>query len=147
MTHTNQSSPPPILNTNEIEIWWDIHIRTVPSVEHNKPDIVVWEKDTKTCKIIDICVPLDENVLNQEKKKNDTYVQLAIGLARLYPDYQYKIIPIVLGATGLVTKSLVKNMKELSFDDARIKQIIPKLQRKALIGTMRIMKSAMSMKK
>ena len=139
--------PPPILNTNEIEIWWDIHIRTVPSVEHNKPDIVVWEKDTKTCKIIDICVPLDENVLNQEKKKNDTYVQLAIGLARLYPDYQYKIIPIVLGATGLVTKSLVKNMKELSFDDARIKQIIPKLQRKALIGTMRIMKSAMTMRK
>ena len=139
--------PQPILTTEKLEIWWDIHIKTVPSVEHNRPDMVVWGKDNMTCNIIDVCVPLDENVPNQEKKKIDTYTQLAIGLARLYPDYQYKVIPIVLGATGLITKSLVKNMCELSFDNARIKQIIPKLQRKALIGTMRIMKSAMSMKK
>ena len=118
-----------------------------PAVKHNKPDIVVWEKDSKECKIVDICVPLDQNVHTQEKTKNDLYVQLGVALARMYPDYQYKMRPIVLGATGLITASLVDNMKELMFSDANIKEIIPTMQRKALIGSMRVMKSAVGMKK
>ena len=116
-------------------------------MEHNKPDIVVWEKDNKLCKIVDICVSLDENVHTQEKRKKALYVQLAVALACMYPNYQYEIVPIVLGATGLVTESLVTNLKELKFTDKSIKDIIPRMQRKALIGSMHIMKSAMSMKK
>ena len=145
---THQSIiPPPIWSNDNLEIWWDIHIKTVPSVEHNKPDIVVWEKDNKLCKIVDICVPLDENVHTQEKRKKALYVQLAVALARMYPNYQYEIVSIVLGATGLVTEALVTNLKELKFTDKSIKFVILRMQRKALIGSMRIMKSAMSMKK
>ena len=145
---THQSIiPPPIWTNDHLEIWWDIHIKTVPTVKHNKPDIVVWDKDNKICNIVDICVPLDENVHAQEKTKNDIYVQLAVALKRMYPDYQYKIVPIVLGATGLITTSLVKNMKELKFSDTSIKEILPKMQRKALIGSMRVLKSALSMKR
>ena len=90
----------------------------------------------------DICVPRDENVHTQEKRKKALYVQLAVALARMYPNYQYEIVPIVLGATGLVTESLVTNLKELKFTDKSIKDIIPRTQRKALIGSMRIMKAA-----
>ena len=75
------------------------------------------------------------------------FVQLADALARMHPNYQYEIVPIVLGATGLVTESLVINLKELKFTDKSIKYIIQRMQRKALIGSMRIMKSAMSKKK
>ena len=67
-----------------------------------------------------MCVPLNQNVYTHEKTKNDLYVQLAVALAPMYPDCQYKIIPIVLGATGLITASLVDNMKELKFGDANI---------------------------
>ena len=70
-----------------------------------------------------------------------------IGLSRIYPDYTYNIIPIVLGATGLITNTLVSNLQKLKFDKESVSLLIPKLQRKALIGSMRMVKSAMSMKK
>ena len=93
-----------------IEMWWDTLIKTVPTVPHNKPDIVVWKKNEDKCFIIDICVPLDQNIHTQEKMKIDNYTLLTIGLYRLYPNYSYEVIPIVLGATGLVTNSLVTYM-------------------------------------
>ena len=120
-------------------------IKTVPTVPHNKPDIVVWKKNENKCFIIDICVPLDENVHKQEKMKINNYTLLTVGLHRLYPNYSYEVVPIVLGATGLITNSLVKYMTKLSNKDVSL-EIIRKLQQKALIGSMRVVKSALSMK-
>ena len=128
-----------------IEIWWDTLIKTVPTVPHNKPDIVVWKKNENKCFIIDICVPLDQNIHKQKKMKIDNYTLLTIGLYRLYPNYSYEVVPIVLGATGLVTNSLVTYMSKL-FDNSVLLELIPKLQQKALIGSMRVIKSALSMK-
>ena len=77
--------------------------------------------------------------------KIDNYSLLTIGLYRLYPNYSYEVVPIVLGAKGLVTNSLVTYMSKL-FDKSVSLEIIPKLQQKALIGSMRVIKSALSMK-
>lgn len=145
--HQDQSYvvPRPVWASKDIEIWWDTKIKTVPAVRNNKPDIVVWRKKDCTCFIIDVCVPLDQNVHTQEKKKVDTYTQLLIVLSRLYPKYTYKVIPIVIGATGLITNSLVQYMDNL-FSRNIVLDLIPRLQRKALIGSMRVIKSAMTMK-
>ena len=99
-----------------------------------------------TCKIVDICVPLDSNVHSQEKTKIDTYVPLAVGLTRLYPQYTYDIIPIVIGATGLVTDLLLKYLKVLINSDKEVRKLITNMQTKALIGSMRVIKSCLSMK-
>ena len=64
-------------------------------------------------KIVDVCVPLDINVSQQEKNKIDTYAPLVIGLLRLYAEYKCGVIPAVVGATGLVTNSLVKHLKTI----------------------------------
>ena len=129
-----------------IEIWWDTRISTTPKVKHNRPDIVIWDNEKKTCVIADICVPLDSNVHVQEKTKVDTYAPLIVGLLRLYPQYKYEVIPIVIGATGLVTDSLAKNLKIIINCDNDVTQVITKIQRKALIGSMRVLKSALSMR-
>ena len=63
------------------------------------------------CFIIDVCVPLDENIHAREKEKNDKYTQFKVALLRLYPSYEYNIVQIVLGAMGLVTSSLVENLE------------------------------------
>ena len=137
--------PRPVWANQDIEIWWDTLINTVPTVPHNKPDIVVWKKNENKCFIIDICVPLDENVHKQEKMKIDNYTLLTVGLHRLYHNYSYEVVPIVLGATGLITNSLVKYMTKLFNKDGSL-EIIRKLQQKALLGSMRVVKSALSMK-
>ena len=126
-----------------MEIWWDKRIGTVPSVKHNRPDIVIWFLKEKECKIVDVCVPLDDNVHNQEKQKRDIYAQLSIGLKRMYPEYNYKVVPIVLGATGLITDSLIENLTELKFTKNTALQLIHQLQLKALVGSMRVVKGAM----
>ena len=93
--------------------------------------------------VIDVCVPLDQNIQKNEKLR---YVALTVGLKRIYPEYTYTNVPIVLGATGLVTNSLVKNLTTLGFEKKDIPSLVCKLQTKALVGSMRIMKSAMTLK-
>ena len=100
------SNPEPIYTTSKIEVWWDKKIKVSSPVVNNRPDIVVWDRDKKSCFIIDICIPLDVNVEREEKAKRDKYMILAGGLQRLYSDYSFIVIPIVLGATGYVPKSL-----------------------------------------
>ena len=85
------------------------------------------------------------NIHKQEKTKTNNYTLLTIGLYRLYLNYSYEVVPIVLGATGLVTNSSVTFMSKL-FDKSVSLEIIPKLQQKALIGSMRVIKSTLSMK-
>ena len=138
--------PRPIWINKHIEIWWDQPVTTVPKVTNNKPDIVIWDTAEKKCFIVDICVPLDENIHAQEKSKVDIYTLLSINLSRLYPDYTYVILPIVLGNTGLITASLMKHLKVLLESEKEVEVVIPKLQRKALIGSMRVQKSALSKK-
>ena len=108
--------------------------------------MVVWDNQDKTCTIVDICVPLDINVHVQEKTKCDTYGSLIVGLLRRYPEFKFNIVPLVVGATGLVTNSLVTNLKTLLSNEAEVERTAAKMQQKALIGSMRILKSALSMR-
>ena len=134
-------------STNTLEIWWDTPVNSQPKATHNKPDMIVWRKSKKECVVIDICIPLDQNVKANEKVKEDRYVALTVALKRLYPEYHYSVVPVVLGATGLVTKSLMTNLLNIGFTKRTANRIIPKLQLKALVGSMRIVKSALSLKK
>ena len=118
-----------------------------PKQTHNKPDLIVWRKKQKQCIVIYVCIPLDQNVKANEKVKIDRYIPLTVALKRMYPEYSYSIIPIVLGATGLVTKSLVKNRCDIGFEGCKAKRIILEFQHKTLVGSMRIVKSAMSLRK
>ena len=67
-------------------------------------------------------------------------------MKRIHPEYTYTIVPIVLGITGLVTNSLVKNLGILGFEEKNIPSLIFELQTKALVGSTRIMKAAMTFK-
>ena len=54
-------------------------------VKHNKPDLVVWKKRKKICYVIDVCVPLDQNIQQNEKLRQDRYVALPVGLKKDTP--------------------------------------------------------------
>ena len=108
-------------------------------------DILYWNKHGNTCFIIDIAVGLDVNVTKNVNLKHDNYMQLKSSeLKRLYPNFSFEIVPIVLGATGLVTSDLRKNIEKLGI--ANINDTLAKCQQMALLGTMKIVKSVMRMK-
>ena len=128
---------------DNIEVWWDKKITTLSPCPHNKPDIVLWKKDEKKCHVIDICVGLDVNIDKNISMKLDHYLPLTAELKRLYKDYSFTINPIVIGATGLVTSHVSKMFDDLDLDD--IDQLVLKVQRSALIGTLKIVKSVLKM--
>ena len=100
-------------------------------------------KTEKKCSIIDISVGLDVNVTKIFKQKRDNYLPLAAELKRLYKTYTFEIIPIAIGATGLVTNSLKLMLKRIGDDN--VSDVVLKCQKSAIVGTLKIVKSFMKM--
>ena len=53
-------------------------------VEHNRPDLVVVDKQQAVCQIIDVAAPGDARVELKEKEKIDKYQDLAKELRKLW---------------------------------------------------------------
>ena len=55
---------------DKIEMWWDTKIKTLTKLEHNRPDIVLWNE--RKCFVIDISVGLFVNVSRNHQAKKIT---------------------------------------------------------------------------
>ncbi len=66
----------------------------------------------RTCKIVDFAVPADHRIKLKKCEKKDMYLDLARELKKLW-NTQVKIILIVIGAFGTVTKGLQKGLEDL----------------------------------
>jgi len=84
--------------------------------------------------VIDITVPADAKVGEKEQEKMDRHQDLARELKRLWK-VETKVILIVVGALGTVTKRLEKNLKKAGSNVA-----VQLLQKAALLGTSRILR-------
>ena len=130
-------------SNEQIEIWWDTKIKTLTTVQHNKPDIVMQKKEDKQCFIIDVSVGLDVNVTKNFHQKRDNYLPLAAELKRLDDKFNLEVIPVTIGATGLVTNDLKLILKRIDIEN--IDDVALECQKRALLGTLKIVKSFMKM--
>ena len=92
------------------------------------------QKKKKICKVVDFAVPADHWIKLKESEKRDKYLDLARELKNLR-NMKVKIIPIVIGAFGTVTKEILKGLEDLEVG-GRVKTI----QRTALLKTARILR-------
>ena len=126
---------------DSIEVWWDTKIKTLQKIQDNRPDILVWKIKEKLCFIIGISIGWDVNVDKNYDLKHSSYLPLAAELKRLDEDYKFEVVPIVVGVIGLVTNTLTKSLEKLGVSD--IKATIRSCQKKALLGTLKIVKNFM----
>ena len=91
------------------KLFWDLEFQTDSSVKYNKPDIVVMEKITKQILIIEGSIPGDTSLVERTANKNQKYSQLGSELIKLNAMKNVKIIALVIGATGMVLDSTIKN--------------------------------------
>ena len=77
-----------------------------------RPDLIIINKKKRTCKIVDFVVLADHRVKLKECEKKYKYLDLAWELKTLQ-NMQVTIIPIVIGAFGIVTKGLLKGLEDL----------------------------------
>ena len=113
---------------------------------HNKPDILIWNKSTKTCAVVEISCPADINIMKKIKEKLENYATLLRNLQMLYHDYKFEVVPIIIGAPGYVPKDLKTNLEKLNCNEKEIKTITRMLQAISVSGTVKIIRTFMGFK-
>ena len=69
--------PDSVLENEGRRILWDFSIQTDKIIEHRLPDIVCLEKIAKSCLIIDIAIPEDQNIIVKEQKNDRQVLRFA----------------------------------------------------------------------
>jgi hypothetical protein len=91
-------------------VLWNHAVHTDREVTANRPDIIIKNKKEKTCALIDVAIPADRNVVQKEAEKKLKYKSLGTEIQRMW-NLKCTSIPVIIGATGIVTKNLRKIWK------------------------------------
>jgi hypothetical protein len=59
-----------IVENQRYKLYWDREVRTDIRVSANRPDILLYDKENKEVDLIDIAVPLSDNIQNVYAQKN-----------------------------------------------------------------------------
>ena len=116
---------------------WNQAVHTDREVTANRPDIIIKNKKEKTCKLIDVAIPADRNVVQKEAEKKPKYKSLGIEIERMW-NLKCTIIPVITGATGTVTRSLKNNLQAIPGTHS-----IDVLRKTAILGTSHILRKAL----
>ena len=81
-----------------------------------------------------MAIPADRNVVQKEAEKKLQYESLCIEIQRMW-NLKCTIIPVIIAATGIVTRRLRKNL-----DAVPGKHLIDSLQKTAILGTSHIIR-------
>ena len=108
-----EHNPNNIEENNIILLLYDYNIPTDAHVTNNKPDIVIHNKQENSCIIIEVGVPSDGGVSAYESEKEQKYERLKYELRRIWNIDRIEIVPVIVGATGIIKKSLTIHLEKL----------------------------------
>ena len=129
-----------VIENDIVKILWDVCIQVDTQIEHRTTDIVVMDKNTNKCLIIDVPCPVDNNLILKRNEKLDNYSELQLEIARMWGK-ETSIVPIIIGALGSIPNNLECNLKKLG-----ILRNVETLQKSVLLGTANVLRKALSIK-
>ena len=86
---------------------------------------------------MDVAIPTDRNVVQKEAEKKLKYKSLCIEIQRMW-NLKCTIIPVIIAATGIVTRSLKKNLEAVPG-----KHSIDLVQKTVVLGTSHIIRKVL----
>ena len=104
-----------------------MRIQTDKELDHSKPDIVILDKESKLCKIIEVTCPFDTRILEAETEKIERYQDLKYQLEQTWN--------CVIGLLGTICKTFKSWLTQVSE-----KIHLGTLQKACLLGTSRILR-------
>ena len=137
--------PPPVKRQDNQEIWCDKYVKTANKVKKNRPDITIWDTQKKICQIVEVSVPLDMNLSQVREDKESKYLPLISQMQQMYNNYKIEVIPVLVGAMGSIPHGLKQNLQRIGIDKARIETVTQRIQKAALIGSVKVCKTALKM--
>jgi hypothetical protein len=87
--------------------------------------------------LIDVAIPGDRNVIKKEAEKILKYKYLTIEIQRMW-NVKTNVIPVIIGATGTISKSFRKYMSNVPG-----KHEVKKLQKTAILCTAHILRKVL----
>lgn len=126
-----------VSENDKVKLFWDFNVFTDRVIEARRPDIMVLNKETKECLIVDIAVPGDTRVNTKEDEKIEKYRDLCRELERLWR-VKCRVVPVVVGALGTIPTRLSAHLKMLD-----INLSIETIQKSAILGTARILRKVL----
>jgi hypothetical protein len=105
--------PESCLENDNYKLYFDRTVLTDIHIQHNRPDIIILNKQQKQAYLLDIAVPNSHNITQTYNTKINKYLELSVAMRNLWSLEFFFILPLIISATGIVPQSLFKNVKIL----------------------------------
>ena len=129
-------NPASVLENDTHKLLWDFDIQTDHLISARRPNSkIINYKKKRTCKIVNFVIPADHRLKLKENEKKDKYLDLARDLKKKLWTMKVTIIPIVISASGTVTKGLLNGLADLKVGGG-----VETIQTTALLRTARILR-------
>lgn len=132
--------PPGVVETENYRIYWNRDIITDRTITHNRPDIVLVDKEQKSTYIIDVAIPLAANISKKHAEKIQKYLALADEIKGMWHQERVTIIPIILGATAEIPKKLFNGLEKLQLHKCLYKE----MQKAVILKTCNIVRRTLT---
>ena len=130
--------PERVLENENVKLLWDFSIQTDHHLEHNKPDILIHEKTSRGCYIIDVACPFDTRVKTKELEKVERYQDLKREISRIWECRNVCVVPIVIGALGTLSKNFSSWAEKIEVEEK-----IDVMQKACVLGTAKIIRNVL----
>ena len=130
--------PERVLENENVKLLWDFSIQTDHHLEHNKPDILIHEKTSRGCYIIDVACPFDTRVKTKELEKVERYQDLKREIGRIWECRNVCVVPIVIGALGTLSKNFSSWAAKIEVEEK-----IDMMQKACMLGTAKIIRNVL----
>ena len=129
--------PKAVVTNNNVTVFYDTPIKAGRYIDNSalKPDIVIWDKTNKSAKIIEVSVPNDFGLNRAEREKVTKYQDLKHDLKDTWELKDIEIIPVIIGATGVMKKNLEDYLEAIPGNPSKYE-----VQVAALRGTVALLK-------
>ena len=103
----------PVVENEDFKIYYDRTIHSQHQQSHNRPDITILDKKSKICTLVDVAVPISNNIQKSYLEKRRKYAELAVEIKRQWNLSRVDILPVIISAEGLVHKDIRRNLLKL----------------------------------
>ncbi|KAL1448319.1 hypothetical protein WDU94_012418 [Cyamophila willieti] len=142
-------NPQPVVENNNTKLYWNMPIITDTNIPNNRPDIVIMDKNESQLNsngkgfIIDVAIPLDENMQKTYVEKIRKYQDLKHKITQINKLSSVSVIPIVISSNGLVHKNTKQGLQACGLNN--VEHLIEICQKSVILSTTSIIRKCLNM--
>ena len=130
-----------VVQNEKCRIYWDYSFCTVGPITANRPDIVLFDKLTKSLFVIEFSAPAEGNITAKEEEKRIKYQELLFKLRRLYPNYSVALKVLVIGVLGGAKDTLLSELKSIPACRSKATELASTKRKAVILGSLRLLRA------